>query len=61
MKNKNKWRNWFYETKYSSVRRKIKRKTHKADRRIESAFLREQLIDYFSEKDYNEDYCEELE
>lgn len=31
---KNKWKSWKYDAKYTSVRRRIKRKTNKRERQI---------------------------
>jgi len=43
----NKWRAWKYETKHASVRRKIKRRTNKAERRNAKARIYNDLKDYF--------------
>jgi len=39
----NKWKTWKYETKYTSVRRKIKRRTNKAERRNAKARIFNEL------------------
>lgn len=43
---KNKWYSWRYDAKYASVRRKIKRKTHKRERYLAMIELKKSDYDY---------------
>lgn len=43
MKAKNKWKEWAYDFKYTSVRRKIKRKTNKAERKYWKDFIKKAI------------------
>lgn len=40
---RNKWKSWKYDTKYSSVRRRIKRKTNKRERFLAKEQIRREL------------------
>ncbi len=45
---RNKWKSWKYDAKYSSVRKRIKRKTNKKERFLAKEQIRKELneIDY---------------
>jgi hypothetical protein len=45
MKKRNKWKSWKYTVKYSSVRGRIKRKTHKRDRFVTRIEIAEEIKD----------------
>ena len=45
---RNKWKNWKYDAKHSSVRKKIKRKTNKRERFL----AKEQIKKILNETDY---------
>ena len=40
---RNKWKSWKYDAKYSSVRKKIKRKTNKRERFLAKEQIRKEL------------------
>ena len=40
---RNKWKSWKYDVKYSSVRKKIKRKTNKRERFLAKEQIRKEL------------------
>ncbi|MGC8767480.1 MAG: hypothetical protein ACP5QP_07295 [Brevinematia bacterium] len=46
---KNKWLSWEYDAKYTNVRRKIKRKTHKRERYLAKIELKKAMKE---EKDW---------
>jgi len=45
---RNKWKSWKYDAKYSSVRKRIKRKTNKRERFLAKEQIRKELnkVDY---------------
>lgn len=42
-KPRNKWREWTYDIKYSSVRRMLKRKSNKAERKYWKDYVRREI------------------
>ena len=45
---RNKWKSWKYDAKYSSVRKRLKRKTNKRERFLAKEQIRKELneVDY---------------